>query len=254
MGTGFPFVSVLCPTCERQAFLPALLHMFHTQDYPADHLELIILDDSLQPSPVVMEAAKHDARIRYVHDTSRRHKRSIAAKRQQLNDMARGEILVCMDDDDYYPPCRVSHAVQRLTESKCGLAGCSRLPIYHLATGTFSQSGPFGPKHATHNTMAYTQTYASTHSYEQGRTFGEETAFTRRFTEPMVQLDPEKTVLCISHAKNTVPKVTAASSTQRGGSELLPLVPRALADVVHDPWLLEFYARLGKSLSESGPT
>ena len=43
-----PFVSVVCPTWNRRAFLPYLLYIFQYQDYPADRLELIILDDSEQ--------------------------------------------------------------------------------------------------------------------------------------------------------------------------------------------------------------
>ena len=31
-----------------------------------------------------------------------------------MHSQARGEIIVYMDDDDFYPPDRVSHAVNRL--------------------------------------------------------------------------------------------------------------------------------------------
>ena len=33
-----------------------------------------------------------------------------------------------------------------------------------------------------------------------------EPSFTGRFTQPMVQLDPLKTMICINHGKNTVEK------------------------------------------------
>ena len=41
-----------------------------------------------------------------------------------------GDITVCMDDDDYYPPTRVSHAVEMLSRSKYLIAGCSEKYLY----------------------------------------------------------------------------------------------------------------------------
>ena len=42
-------VSVLAPTYQREQYLPALYTLFQAQTYP--DLELLVLDDSPQPSP-----------------------------------------------------------------------------------------------------------------------------------------------------------------------------------------------------------
>ena len=39
---------------------------------------------------------------------------TLGAKRNFMHEKARGEFLVYMDDDDYYPPCRIRHAIETL--------------------------------------------------------------------------------------------------------------------------------------------
>ena len=41
-------------------------------------------------------------------------KMTLGAKRNYMHRFARGDIIVYMDDDDYYPPTRISHAVETL--------------------------------------------------------------------------------------------------------------------------------------------
>ena len=48
-----------------------------------------------------------------------------------LHDNSKGDIIVYMDDDDYYPPDRVNHAVNRLRAVPRALAaGSSIVYIY----------------------------------------------------------------------------------------------------------------------------
>jgi glycosyltransferase involved in cell wall biosynthesis len=102
-----PFVSVLTPTYNRRRFIPALIKCFMKQDYPMAYIEWIILDDgSDKVGDIFAESGLMNVRY-YKSDT----RLNIGAKRNKLNDYAKGVILVCMDDDDYYPPERVSFAV-----------------------------------------------------------------------------------------------------------------------------------------------
>ena len=54
--------------------------------------------------------------------------------------------------------------------------------------------------------MAYTKKYLKTHGYLDDKTQAEEAHFTNNFSEPMVQLDPHKVMLCVAHNANTVEK------------------------------------------------
>ena len=55
---------------------------------------------------------------------------SIGEKRNLCCSLAKHEYIVHMDDDDYYPPTRIEHAVSMLTKSKHLVAGSSEIYIY----------------------------------------------------------------------------------------------------------------------------
>jgi len=134
-------------------------------------------------------------------------------KKQYLSDLrnignnaCHGDIIVCMDDDDYYPPTRVSHAVYRLINSSSLIAGCSNVYIYFYLYNRLFQFRTFGPNHSTNNCMAYKREYLKNHSHASGLDKAEESSFTNDFTEPMVQLDSGKCIVISCHNKNTVDK------------------------------------------------
>jgi len=195
-----PFVSVICPTYNRRDFLPNLIHQFNYQTYPQMYMELIILDDSPESNADIIPL---QANIKYTHLPE---KLILGKKRNTLNSLATGDIIVCFDDDDYYAPERVAHAVTKLNSTKCKIAGSSIIHIYYSKLDKIYQFGPYAPYHGTNGTMAYTQDYLKTHSYLDDKTQAEEAHFTNNFSEPMAQLDPHRVMLCIAHDKNTVDK------------------------------------------------
>ena len=125
-----PFVSVLTPTYNRRRFIPHLIEMYKRQTYPKDRMEWLILDDGEDAvEDLFLEASKTIPNIRYMR---RPPKMLIGKKRNILNQEAKGDILVAMDDDDYYVPERVSHAVTKLMASpKVELAGTSVIFMYY---------------------------------------------------------------------------------------------------------------------------
>ncbi len=199
-GTLRPFVSVICPTYNRRQFLPNLIHQFNYQTYPQEYMELIILDDSPESNADLIPV---QANIKYTHLPE---KLILGRKRNLLNSMTTGDIIVCFDDDDYYSPERVSHAVLKLQSSKCQIAGSSIIHIFYPRLNKILEFGPYAPYHGTNGTMAYTKKYLKTHSYLDDKPQAEEAHFTNNFSEPMVQLDPHKVMLCVAHNKNTVEK------------------------------------------------
>ena len=199
-GTLRPFVSVICPTYNRRQFLPSLIHQFNYQTYPQDYMELIILDDSAESNADIIP---EQSNIIYKHLPE---KLVLGKKRNELNSMVTGDIIVCFDDDDYYSPERVAHAVNKLSSSKMQIAGSSTIHIYFSKLDKILQYGPYAAYHGTNGTMAYTKEYLKTHRYEDDKFQAEEAFFTNNFSEPMVQLDPHKVMLCIAHDRNTVDK------------------------------------------------
>ena len=112
-----------------------------------------------------------------------------------------------MDDDDIYPSTRVSHAVNQLMESPCLVAGCTILFVLDVDTEDFYMFGPYHKNHATNATFAYKKEFLVDHKYDdENKESGEERYFLNNYKEPMVQLNPQQTILCLNHGKNTVDK------------------------------------------------
>lgn len=123
------------------------------------------------------------------------------------NDHCNGDIIVCMDDDDYYPPTRVPHAVKMLTKYNRSIAGCSGMYMYDYSQDRLYKFHGFHNNHSTNNCFAYTKSYLKTHRYADGLEYAEETSFTNGFQESMIQLKPEKCIVVSRHGTNTVDKI-----------------------------------------------
>jgi glycosyltransferase involved in cell wall biosynthesis len=198
-----PFVSVLTPTYNRRKFLPAAIECYKSQTYPAENMEWIILDDGTDCVRDVFETCGIP-NLRYIR---REDKLLIGAKRNILNAEAKGDIIVAMDDDDYYCPERVHHVVQKFSHNpKIDLAGSSELYMYYTDIKDIYRLGPYNPKHATNGTMAYRKSYGKSHLYDETVTHAEERSFLENYRNPMIQLDPFKVMLVMSHSENTFDK------------------------------------------------
>ena len=122
------------------------------------------------------------------------------------NNTCNGDIIVCMDDDDYYPPERVSNAVESLENSSALIAGCSDIYLYEYFMGKLYKFKGFHAKHSTNNCMAFKREYLRNHAHQTGLEMAEEKSFTNDFTEPMVQLVSKKCIIVSSHNFNTFNK------------------------------------------------
>ena len=159
-------------------------------------------EDSIKNAKLISEL-KSDIPIHFIRSVSGQ---ALSDLRNAGNEICSGDIIVCLDDDDYYPPTRVSHAVYRLQNSAKLIAGCSKAYIYFYQTGQFFQFKSFGKGHSTNNCLAYKRDYLKNHQHLPGLAKGEESSFTNNFTEPMEQLDPAKTIVISGHGTNTVDK------------------------------------------------
>lgn len=199
----YPFVSVCTPTFNRRPFIPIMLECFKNQTYPKDRMEWIIVDDGTDSVKDLIDAA-NIPQIRYFREET---KMSLGKKRNYMHSKIKGTIIVYMDDDDYYPPERVNHAVDTLMENREAMcAGASEIYVYFKHIQTMYQSGPYGPNHATAGTFAFRSELLKDSRYEDHAALAEEKHFLKNYTVPFVQLDPLKTILVFSHIHNTFDK------------------------------------------------
>jgi glycosyltransferase involved in cell wall biosynthesis len=199
----YPLVSVCTPTFNRRPFIATMLECFRNQTYPKYRIEWIIVDDGTDKIKDLIDAA-NIPQIKYFAVDK---KMSLGAKRNYMHEKATGSILVYMDDDDYYPPERIAHAVEKLQETPEALcAGASEIYIYFKHIHKMVQFGPYGPNHATAGTFAFRRELLLQTKYEDHAALAEEKVFLKDYTIPFVQLDPLKTILVFSHEQNTFDK------------------------------------------------
>jgi glycosyltransferase involved in cell wall biosynthesis len=117
-----PLVSCLMPTADRRPCVPLALKTFLLQDYGPR--ELVVLDDGLDP---IADLVPADPRIRYVRAEPGR---SLGEKRNETCRLARGDILVHWDDDDWSAPWRLSYQVRELLAQDADVCGLDRLWFY----------------------------------------------------------------------------------------------------------------------------
>jgi len=200
-----PFVSVCTPTFNRRPFIQTMFQCFENQTYPKERMEWIIVDDGTDSiEDLILKKKDCIPQIKYIRLTERV---PLGKKRNIMHKHVKGDFVVYMDDDDYYPPERVSHAVEKLQMNPWALcAGSSVLHIYFKHLDKIMEFGPYGKYHATAGTFAFRKELLDDTAYQDDAALGEEKYFLKNYTVPLVQLDPFKVILVFSHPHNTFDK------------------------------------------------
>jgi len=228
-----PFVSVCTPTFNRRPFIPYIINIFEQQTYPKDRMEWIVIDDGTDP---VGDLFENVPQVKYIRCEE---KMTLGKKRNMMHDHAKGEILVYMDDDDYYPPERVEHAVETLKKNPNAMAaGSSKIYIYFKHNKTMYTFGPYGPNHATAGTFAFRRELLKTTRYEDTAAIAEEKVFLKNYTVPFVQLDPRKTILVFSHDHNTFDK---RRLLENPNPQIVKSTPIKVRDFISDESIRSFF-------------
>jgi glycosyltransferase involved in cell wall biosynthesis len=198
-----PFVSVCTPTFNRRPFIENIFKCFKNQDYPMSRLEWIIIDDGTDKIEDLIETSGIPQIKYFKYDK----KMTLGKKRNLMHEKSTGTIIVYMDDDDYYPPTRISHAVDKLKKNpKAIAAGSSIIHVFFKHINKIVEFGPYGPNHATAGTFAFKRELLNQTQYNEEAALAEEKEFLKNYTIPFVQLDPRHCILVFSHEHNTFDK------------------------------------------------
>jgi len=249
VNAGLPFVSVLTPTYNRRRFIPLAIQMFKAQTYPQDRMEWIILDDGTDKVGDIF-AASGLTNVRY-HSLDT--KLPIGAKRNRVNELARGDICVAWDDDDFYPPDRVKNSVRKLRSvpnRRIPVAGSSQMYLYYTDRDEIWNIGPYNPNHCTNGTMAYWRTYFKDHRYDDTAEKAEERAFMDDWKTPVLQQTAEETMLVICHTQNTFDKRKLLETT----NPTMKKLSVKMKTFVRDKKIADFYLSLKEDFKDEAST
>jgi len=202
----YPMVSICTPTFNRRPFLQYIIKCFEHQTYPKDRMEWIIIDDGTDKVEDIFAPYVEIYNIKYFKYDN---KMTLGKKRNLAHEKCSGDIIAYMDDDDYYPPERITHAVETLQKNPDALCvGSSIMYIYFKHIIKMYQFGPYGPNHSTAATFAFRKELLQQTSFDDDACLAEEKKFLKNYTIPFAQLDPLKSILVFSHNHNSFDKKT----------------------------------------------
>jgi glycosyltransferase involved in cell wall biosynthesis len=120
-----PLVSCVMPTRDRRAFVPRAVAYFLRQSYAAS--ELLVVDDG--DSPVADLVPEHP-RLRYIRCERRL---VLGAKRNRCAELARGDLIMHWDDDDWHAPDRIAVQVAAMRAAGAEICGLREMLYYEPA-------------------------------------------------------------------------------------------------------------------------
>ena len=128
-----PTVSILTLTHNRKKFFNLAIYNFNNIDYPRNKLEWVIYDTSNEVNNIEKMLPPEDSRgkynIRYFKDTKIE---TIGNSRNFAISQCKNDIIVMMDDDDYYPDTSVRQRVAPFVDDTVKIACCSIIGTFEI--------------------------------------------------------------------------------------------------------------------------
>ena len=122
-----PNVSIITPTRNRKYLFDLAIRNFEKTDYPCDKIEWVIVDDSEEEN--LKDILPEKENINYIKLSERK---TVGEKRNIAVENSKNDIIVCMDDDDYYPPMSVKTRMASLIHLNKKLIGCTCVGIFDI--------------------------------------------------------------------------------------------------------------------------
>lgn len=198
-----PKISVLTPYYRRKHFQTLMLRNWDCQEYPKNLMEWVIVDDS--PKPEIGNKILSLPNVKYIHLPK---KIPLGKKRNLLASVASHEILVHMDDDDWYDPRSFLARVKVLVLSGKKCTGCTKTLCYDLlGDQTFEAYDPDengNPSTISEATLAYRKSWWKEQMYDNEANNGECLELIKGRHKDIVSIPYIFVVTQFSHGKNTI--------------------------------------------------
>lgn len=222
LGAAEPAVLVSCimPTADRRAFVPDAIRRFLAQDYP--NRELIIVDDGRDS---IADLIPPDMAIRYCRPSA---KLPVGAKRNLAVEMARGDVIVHWDDDDWHSKRWVRSQVTTLMSESADICGLDRVLFYEPASRRGWRYVYDGrPPWVAGGTLCYLRDYWQANRFPDINV-GEDNAFIWSTRPKRIVVNPQADqYVATIHRGNTSARDVAGRRWQRVPTEQIEACMRA---------------------------
>ena len=194
-----PKISILTPTKNRKKLFPLAIHCFKNFIYPKEKIEWVIVDDSNDGTDL-KDILPNDKRIKYFKINTKKSL-TVAMKRNLCVKYSKNDILVNMDDDDYYTPESLLARVKVLVSNpKINMVGCGITCCYEMNTKKYFLSG--SKTQYAEATMTFRKSFWEKRKFNNKDIYGEGINFIKNRKQECCKI-PFSFVMCvINHKKN----------------------------------------------------
>lgn len=257
--TSLPTVSILTPTYNRRNTFKLAIKNFYEIDYPQLKIEWIIVDDgtdsiedmlpkesrikyfyiddakrkefydemvkSLDTNDNIKSSKKKSKNIlsKYHKDGFLNNRLPLGFKRNLCAQYASNEILIHMDDDDYYPPqsvqLRVSY-LKKFLETDIHCIFCTTVPSFHINEykSIYNNVGDRMPidKGISENTMAYTKKFWEEQKYNNQDLVKEGSNFIKGRLRYCKVIDFREIIVSLIHKTNFANRIKMPEGEPNG--------------------------------------
>jgi len=210
--SSFPTVSIVTITRNRSHLFPMAVRNWNSFKYPRQKMEWIIIDDTPESHDYHLDLPKSDL-IKYIYIPSTTPI-PVAEKRNMCLEKAQNEIIVHMDDDDYYYPMSIYAKVKILLDykkEKYECVGTDVLGVYNLMENYSHVIHTFSLPEAS---MAYWKTFG-----EQGRFAphhsGESIPFLQGRKDRVITIPFQFNMIAITHGRNLTRNLRTSTKDEK---------------------------------------
>jgi GR25 family glycosyltransferase involved in LPS biosynthesis len=205
-----PKVSIITPTYKRRKLFTMALRNFENFIYPKQKLEWIIVDDSPETDEIDETVRDmlpfRDKRVKFIHipNDGSEGPMTIAMKRNIAVSNSSHDIIIHMDDDDYYPPESILARVKILLKYQndgIECVGSTLIGTYNIMSNQSSMSSD-GPISLSEASMAYTRKFWEAKPFDESCLRGEHKGMTEGRLEKIIDIPYSFILIAINHKTN----------------------------------------------------
>jgi glycosyltransferase involved in cell wall biosynthesis len=213
-------ITILLPVWKRSEFLPLFLMNLKSQDYPHEHLRVLIDDDTAFLDERFIQDIDEVKRLLYpiqVQYITGKPRRSIGKKRNDLIKACKTKIFMFFDSDDVYLPSAVSYSYSVLKQNKFGCVGSDKM-IFCMTDKDFSVHAIDcgNTKRLIHEAtiMGTVKWWRASCKFSDGSK-GEGANLFQGHESKVGITDVSKVMICVQHGENTIDKLQFAKDENK---------------------------------------
>lgn len=216
-----PYISIITPTGNRRKLFSIAINNFHEIIYPRHKIEWIVVDDGEEDLSDLLRFSKQ---IKYFKINTPRL--SIGEKRNLCIQKCNHDYIVCMDDDDYYPPSSVLGRIKTLIKyPHANCVGCNNIGVFDIINHK-SYLASDGPKYFSEASMSFRKSFWMQRPFYKEDKQGEGKFFCLYREEEMMNIPFQFVIIALKHRHNTtnsIRNISENNSSQKQ-SDLFKLI------------------------------